>query len=485
KLNLEEDYQALAHLMGININLLSELGTWFTFIQHPTIQQLLRQYIHESLQIPLEILRMTMDRILSDMLPVLGELQIQKLDSADPFQPSIMEDILPLTSFQQLLSQIIGPDLLPTLSDEKIAPLAKQLVSDLLKSASYLDTLESAIDIQQVLYEVKYHMGRTVYDRLKQSRAHEDKEHLEVQFLELMAVSNKSSLQLQLVYLIIEFEWLYEEMILPQKVWTAFPPQYTRAIYEKSQSYTELMGIHGEDPTEVFENYHRSFLLKVADDFINVVEIFREFARERLAPEFITSDHAPQMGLLFSFLELWEKNHQPAYNLIPYQHGKFYFEKVLRLRKRSARPDYAYIAFELVPGSLGVKIPAQTLLATAPGTDGVIHHFSTSKDQYINNGKVASLKTLHIEGKAKNQLQVDRTIYAASQANSLDGQGLPFPNPAEGSWYPFGKNQGNIADSKRFMQPARIGFVLGSPQLLMLGGETKVKLTFYLKDQEV
>ncbi|MEO0580617.1 MAG: hypothetical protein AAF135_00210, partial [Bacteroidota bacterium] len=59
-----------------------------------------------------------------------------------------------------------------------------------------------------------------------------------------------------------------------------------------------------------------------------------------------------------------------------------------------------------------------------------------------------------------------------------------FPDPAQASWYPFGKNQESIIESERFMEPARLGFVLGSPQLLSLGGQAKLTLSFYLQDTE-
>ncbi|MEL7191300.1 MAG: hypothetical protein AAFO96_02600 [Bacteroidota bacterium] len=493
KLDLAVDHDALRQVIGININLIHELFTWYTHIHHPQFQQLLLQYIETAIQKPLEILAKSLDQIYQETLMALVELKLKNVE----------QELLSLAPFRRLLQSVMGELLLETLNQDEAYEWARRLVKDFVQVEVFtLKLRRRGIYFEDLLADEKAlikdqliaYIGHELIDFIHQSLQAARLDELQMPVFASAGDQQVFNLRLEHLRLIHEFKQLYEGKIKHHPIWVGPESEGEddlRAVSdltEKLDSYFELLGLkdmsfdHPSEEAPTLEAHCRVLLLKTADDFVDVIEIFRSFAQERLAPEFVTPDHAPQMGLMYAFWELWEKYHQPVYNHLPYRHGKFYFEEVLRLQPKEEEPDHAYIAYELIPGSLGSKIPAHSVLTTAPGPDGVIHAFTTSHDQYLTTAKVADIKTLCIQ--AEKEEDTTQPIFASLHADSLDGKGLPFPDPAQGSWYPFGKNQEGIIESERFMEPARLGFVLGSPQLLSLGGQAILTLNFYLQDTE-
>ena len=116
KLDLAVDPDALRQVIGININLIHELFTWYTHIHHPQFQQLLLQYIETAIQKPLEILNESLDQIYQETLMALVELKLKNVE----------EELLSLAPFRRLLQSVMGELHLETLNQDEAYERARR-----------------------------------------------------------------------------------------------------------------------------------------------------------------------------------------------------------------------------------------------------------------------------------------------------------------------------------------------------------------------
>jgi hypothetical protein len=191
--------------------------------------------------------------------------------------------------------------------------------------------------------------------------------------------------------------------------------------------------------------------------------------------------HQPHMALFIAFLKLF-KLAQEQMNGITERMLNFYYREVLQLTEKKSIPDRVHIVFELAKDVTDYAIAPGTALSAGKDASGKEQVYKTESDLVVNQAKVKELKTIFIEKKLENDMNVIGSISAQPIANSLDGYGEKFTD-AYPKWPTFGRQFNRIRNPKNICQlidlaydrlyarnEAAIGFAIASPQLLLQGG---------------
>ncbi|GAA4055245.1 hypothetical protein GCM10022409_48000 [Hymenobacter glaciei] len=179
----------------------------------------------------------------------------------------------------------------------------------------------------------------------------------------------------------------------------------------------------------------------------------------------------PEIALLVTFCQLFQ-HAQHALNELPRRQLNYYYQEVLRVALRPARPDHAYLVFGLAKGVPGYLLPAGTAAEGEKDAHGRRPTFHTTQAQPLTPWRVQQFSSVFVSGIDKGAVQ---GIWAAQQADSADGRGQPLANPAEG-WAPFGEAQELLTPSQRNMGAAAVGFAVSAPVLLLHEGHRTIEL---------
>lgn len=195
------------------------------------------------------------------------------------------------------------------------------------------------------------------------------------------------------------------------------------------------------------------------------------------------SNHKPDISLFLVFLHLF-KHAQHDLNYVSARHLEFYYDHFLLQKRRQVVPDQAYVCFKLSSHVNSFLLEGGTGLRAGRNADGSDIIFRTEKDITLNHAQVESLRTMYI-GKVKeigaSTYQLITGMYAASEANSVDGQGTPFPEPHM-EWPTFGEEQYDKHDAFRTMGEADLGLAIASPTLFLKEGNREVNVCLHFVD---
>lgn len=185
------------------------------------------------------------------------------------------------------------------------------------------------------------------------------------------------------------------------------------------------------------------------------------------------SDWPPHLALFMAFLQAYVVA-QRDLNEMTGRHLRYYYENVLQLKRRPARPDQVNIVIEPSKNTVSFLLPAGTLLDAGKMADGKTpKQYALDNEIVINQTIVQSLKSsytdLNSEGKA--------IVFKADDATRVTGD-----NTNTTTWRPFGSSQLNLPPSTRAMSEANLGFAIASPVLLMAEGERIVTVTLSMQE---
>ena len=175
----------------------------------------------------------------------------------------------------------------------------------------------------------------------------------------------------------------------------------------------------------------------------------------------------PHLALWKVFLQLFE-HAQTHLNGFTKRHQDFYFEKILRLKKKEQTPDSVHVLFKLSKNQSEHLLKKGTLLKAGKDRDGKNLFYEMANDLVVNRARVEQVKTQFVDWKNN-----DKT-YAAPAANSADGAGADFVNKEAAKWPSFGDAG---------VPPATVGFAVASPELYLLEGTRTILLNFQFNDE--
>lgn len=176
----------------------------------------------------------------------------------------------------------------------------------------------------------------------------------------------------------------------------------------------------------------------------------------------------PHLTLFVCFLKLLDFSKKDFNNLTK-RHLDFYYNEILQIEKNEAKPDKAYVIFELAKKALQERIPGGTLLDGDKDANGKKRVYKTGEDLIANQAKVVEIKSFLND--AKNS-----ELKMAPVANSADGLGDQLPEESN-YWWPFGYNADETVSEKSIykeLPKAKLGFAVASSLFDLKEGERTV-----------
>lgn len=187
----------------------------------------------------------------------------------------------------------------------------------------------------------------------------------------------------------------------------------------------------------------------------NVLRTLSDFENERTL--------TPHLSLFVCFIKLLEFS-QEKFNNLTKRHLDFYYGEVLKIEKKEAVADKAYVIFELAKKAVQEKIPAGTSLDGDKDAQGKKRVYKTNEEFVANQAKVVELKSF-LNDENKQELKLAR------KTDSLDGLEKELPEESN-FWWPFGYNSDEANYEE--LPDANLGFSIASSLLNLKEGRRKV-----------
>ncbi len=177
----------------------------------------------------------------------------------------------------------------------------------------------------------------------------------------------------------------------------------------------------------------------------------------------IKSELSPHLALFIAFLQLFGIA-QENLNELPKRHLKLFYEEILQLKHKNAKPDRLAVFAEINKGYESIQLKENMNLIAGKDVSGKELIYRTVDETIINKAVIADLKTLFVE---RNEQGKVLNFSAALKANTSDGIKEPITTSPP-SWNTFG-DTGKIQ--------ARIGFAIWSPVLNMPEGDRTITIS--------
>ena len=265
-----------------------------------------------------------------------------------------------------------------------------------------------------------------------------------------------------------------EQALKDQLIWQLPYPGH-RYQPERMKNLRALPEPAADITADTFDNQLRDVLWKFyhAQSQIAVVakRVLAQLVRHLPDTRQEAADMRPEIALLVTFCQLYQ-HAQNELNQIPRRQLHYYYQDVLRMALRPARPDHAYLVFGLAKGVKNYLLPAGTLAEGEKDATGRRPTFRTTLAQPLTPWRVQQFSSVFVSGHGAGAV---RGIWAAAQADSADGRGRPLANPAAG-WTPFGEAQELLTAPQRTMRPAAVGFAVSAAGLLLREGHRTIEL---------
>ena len=192
----------------------------------------------------------------------------------------------------------------------------------------------------------------------------------------------------------------------------------------------------------------------------------------------------PHFALYLTFVHMLQYAQRDV-NLLTGKHLNFYYQDVLHLFPKPARPDQVHTVFTLARHEDTHVLEKGALLQAGKDADDMPVYFTTDEDLVVNQTQIAALRSFFLSLAPPTDDGKVPGLYAAPVANSLDGLGqvdLPEGSP---SWPGFGETQPvnpGKDDEYSSAEQAQIGFAIASPLLRLSEGERTVTLNLTFSD---
>ncbi len=282
----------------------------------------------------------------------------------------------------------------------------------------------------------------------------------------------------------------------------------------------------------------KGMLEEIFQQFLAVVKILSQSAEGQLEEALVPLQkefkerHTPHLGLLFTFLRLFEFL-QNDLNGLSGKHLKFFYENVLGIKPRKVVPDQAHLVLEIQKNLDQYLLKAGTRFQNGKDKNGNDVFYVLDDETVLDQAQLVSVKSLFVnrqkeavcsdcalptsvtngeergeDGDAKDPRAEDiqngqattssdpcitcnfvEGVYHAPVANSADGLGEAFADPEKASWATLGAKYSKFYGDEVVLPTtlpqehpaARIGYVVASPVLLL--NEGKRTVTFRIEGE--
>ncbi|MBX3616331.1 hypothetical protein [Nitrosomonas sp.] len=228
--------------------------------------------------------------------------------------------------------------------------------------------------------------------------------------------------------------------------------------------------------------------------FIKAIEMVQINAAKLLSSSLLSGDHDPAVGLLFAFLQLFQKL-QKKLNRFTLNYVDFYYDQVLKVQQRDFSPDYVFLV--ITPNKKDYKglISRGTEFLAKLDDEKLEAVYTATEDVSVNDAIVKSVYTLYFKRDAmnfpendllENVVLNDRSGESGRQLATAcwlhDIPALPSTNIDQDTMpsYPlFGATRDG--EENALAQQADIGFAFASKVLQLKEGRRTVTIEISFK----
>ncbi|PSL45359.1 hypothetical protein CLV51_10461 [Chitinophaga niastensis] len=194
--------------------------------------------------------------------------------------------------------------------------------------------------------------------------------------------------------------------------------------------------------------------------------------------------HAPQMGLLMAFVELYQ-HLQAQINQLPKRHLDYYYRQVLTMPQLKAVPDSVHILIEPAPQISKLLVEKGELLLAASNARKEPLKYQLLEQLKVHPTRIMAMHTLYVS----NYLQIaartlqtndiyEAAVYSAAHPVILPDAYAKLTAPPV-TWPLLGEDQHNMSQSLRTMEDTSLGFLIGSPALYLTEGARSVQVKLH------
>ncbi|MGH1436612.1 MAG: hypothetical protein ACRBG0_19370 [Lewinella sp.] len=221
------------------------------------------------------------------------------------------------------------------------------------------------------------------------------------------------------------------------------------------------------------------YLLRLYESLYRTLAALKKQVELYIDESFAQSDHAPQVALLFSLLEMMAPLKKQL-NGFSIKHLDFYYRQVLLQQVKAGKPDSVPVHFVGKVNYGKSHHPVGTpLVANIDASDApIIYH--TTKPLTVTGALPVAFKTVYNGQVGLPIMQAAHEyVYAAPIANSLDGQGakLTAEHP---SWPTLGSSLTALPVKVQEERLAELGWAISSSLLLLAEGQRTLQLFWEL-----
>lgn len=188
----------------------------------------------------------------------------------------------------------------------------------------------------------------------------------------------------------------------------------------------------------------------------------------------------PNNAMYVAFTLLFKKA-QEQLNTLSQRHLDFYYSDILQQSLNNGKPTTAIINFDLLPGlefsqvDKGSQLSAGKILGSK--TDIL---FQTEKPLMVQQMELLEMHTLLFQSNPYIKVGTNTPLVSSITQKALITKGKEAS--PKNSWYAFGANKRTQRDTQ--INPktiAKIGFIIGSPVLLLKEGIREINLHFHMQ----
>lgn len=201
-------------------------------------------------------------------------------------------------------------------------------------------------------------------------------------------------------------------------------------------------------------------------------------------------NHQPDTALLITFLFLME-HAQNQINTFTKKHLDYYYCEILGQEKLPAVPDKTFVQFTLLKTAPYRLLEKGALLHAGVNKEGLPSYYELDDDILVTKANIPSdgLKTIFLARNPNIDFGLSKqntitNIYAAPLANSDDGFGAKFSDPAN-TWPLIGEDQSELNQDEQQMGFGRIGLAIAASVLNLEGGNRKISLNLTFQDSSL
>ena len=234
-----------------------------------------------------------------------------------------------------------------------------------------------------------------------------------------------------------------------------------------SKKYTHWkLSVHGTAENFTHTQNLVSLLQELFDVLMSALLNIQQLAKEGYRATLSSQQHPPQTALLIAFLRLLQYASFHI-NQIPQRHLDFYYNEVLKFRKKPVTPDKVIVHFQLQEAIKHYLLPKGTKLLAGKDQEGRDILFETTRSIVLNQGVIKTIHKVHQVKKEPSNHQclpvgdIDTATYSAAELNKQQPSAQPPQQPTR-----------NL-----------LGLVIASPILYLKEGHREIKLKFFFSQK--